>query len=80
MKIELQPWHFICADGCCYEHGIVTKVDGVEVSLFGNQNRILLGSILTHLGHNVEIVGLDVGGEVSWRYYATAKGDTKHEV
>ena len=66
VAITLQHWDSTCSDGCCSDHGINITVNGTEVTNYGNQDHILIRSILEHLGYEVIITGLDEDGEESW--------------
>jgi hypothetical protein len=66
VTVTLQPWDYTCGDGCCSESGQKVTVNGVEVTDYGNQDHVLIRSILEHLGYKVEIIGLDSDGEVAW--------------
>ena len=67
MKIALQPWEYHCSDGCCSEYGTKVYIDDELVTEYGNQDHVLLRSVLEHLGYTLEIVGLDEAGEETWR-------------
>lgn len=65
VKITFQDYHYKCGDGCCDEYGKITKVNDIEVSAIDDIDVIVKG-ILTQLGYEVEIIGLDENGEESY--------------
>jgi hypothetical protein len=67
IKIGLKPYEYECGDHCCYEQGESVYVNDEHVVdvAFGSIPDVLL-SLLSHLGYDVSIEGLDEGGEVDW--------------
>ena len=57
MKIEITFKHYesYCADGCCYDYGMVTKVNGEELDFRNEDTEIIVRGILEKLGYEVEI-------------------------
>ena len=67
IKINIKPYEYECGDGCCYDRGDSIYVDGVQlgdIPCGSVENALQL--ILTHLGYEVEIEGLNEDGEVTW--------------
>jgi hypothetical protein len=62
VKITVRPWDWECGDGCFSEHGVIYKVDGVEVSNTPNPEQAL-NEILTHLGIKNEVCFVDENEE-----------------
>lgn len=55
VKIEFEHYDYECGDGCCYEYGVITKVNGEELE-FGNEDtETIVRGILERLGYEVEI-------------------------
>lgn len=55
LKINLTEYGYSCGDGCCYNYGTITTVNGVELP-FHNQDAVtILIQVLEHLGYKVEI-------------------------
>lgn len=67
LKITLKPWYYECADHCCSDYGSHVTINDILVTDNGDQEHILLQSVLNHLGYEVEIIGLNKDGEESWR-------------
>ena len=56
IKIELQDYHYQCADRCCDEYGQLIYVNGKELNTTNADNsEVALKEVLTHLGYEVEI-------------------------
>lgn len=55
VKIELHEYGYHCGDGCCYNYGTITKVNGVEMSAHNQDAETIVRQILEHLGYEVEI-------------------------
>lgn len=55
VKIAFKEWDYTCGDGCCYEYGITTFVNGVELDLQNTDTETIVEQILLHLGYDVEI-------------------------
>lgn len=67
IKIGVQSYEYTCGDGCCYEQGDYIFVDGErlgDIPAHSFENALQL--VLSHLGYEVEIEGLDEHGEVNW--------------
>ena len=70
--IGLQHWNYECGDGCCSEWGTNVFVNGVQVTSAGDQDHLLLSSILNALGYDATIVGIDEANsnEEIWYHHA----------
>ena len=55
VKITLEEWDYICADGCCSEYGMITTVNGIEVASHDTDTAVILEKVLKHLGIDVEV-------------------------
>lgn len=55
LEIELTNWSNSCADGCCYEYGLETKVNGVVIDTHNGGLSVVLQKVLEHLGYKVNI-------------------------
>ncbi|MGD9678165.1 MAG: hypothetical protein AB7V16_07350 [Vulcanibacillus sp.] len=75
LVIKLKPWEYTCSDGCCTEYGLDVFVNDVKVTEYGDQDHILVSSILNHLGYDVEIIGFDEDYNESWGF--TSEGEFK---
>lgn len=67
IKINIKPYEYECGDGCCYDRGDIIYVNGEQLGdiPYGSvENALQL--VLSHLGYEVEIEGLNEDGEVTW--------------
>jgi hypothetical protein len=64
LTIVLDEYNYRCSDGCCYEYGIVTTVNGEELSAHNTDKETILQQILEHLGYEVEIINKFDGEEM----------------
>lgn len=55
LKITLHEYSNYCGDGCCYNYGTITKVNGVELPCHNSDSETMLRQVLEHLGYKVEI-------------------------
>lgn len=55
LNINLTDYGYSCGDGCCYNYGTVTKVNGVELPCHNQDVGTILSQVLEHLGYKVEI-------------------------
>ncbi len=55
LKIELHEYSYTCGDGCCYNYGTITTINGEELSCHNTDTATILKQILEHLGYKVEI-------------------------
>lgn len=53
--IELEEYGYSCSDGCCYNYGTITKVNGIELPLHNQDVETILSEVLTHLGYVVKV-------------------------
>lgn len=56
LTIELHEYSHDCSDGCCTDYGVITKVNGEEMPFRNTDIKTILDMILSHLGHEVEII------------------------
>lgn len=67
IKINIKPYEYECGDGCCYDRGDIIYVNDEQlgdISYGSVENALQL--VLSHLGYEVKIEGLDEDGEVTW--------------
>ena len=55
LKINLTEYGYSCGDGCCYNYGTITTVNGVELPCHNQDAGTILSQVLEHLGYKVEI-------------------------
>lgn len=55
VKVSFKEWDYTCGDGCCYEYGTTTTVNGVELDIQNSDTETIVEQILLHLGYDVEI-------------------------
>jgi len=55
LNIKLIDYGYHCGDGCCYDYGTVTYVNGVELPLHNQDTPTILRQVLEHLGYEVNI-------------------------
>ena len=55
VKITFKHYESYCADGCCYDYGMVTKVNGEELDFRNTDTDTIVQGILEKLGYEVEI-------------------------
>ena len=49
LKIQLEDYAYSCADGCCYNYGTITTVNGEELVCHNSDLHTILIQILEHL-------------------------------
>lgn len=59
LKIELHEYGYSCGDGCCYNYGTITTINGVELPCHNQDAETILRQVLEHLGYKVEIISSD---------------------
>ncbi len=59
LKINLHDYAYNCGDGCCFNYGTITTVNGVELPCQNQDVKTILTQVLEHLGYNVEITTTD---------------------
>lgn len=59
LKINLHDYAYNCGDGCCFNYGIITTVNGVELPCQNQDVKTILTQVLEHLGYNAEITTTD---------------------
>ncbi len=55
LNITLEEYDSTCSDGCCYDYGTITTVNGVELECHNTDTESIVKQILEHLGYNVTI-------------------------
>ena len=55
LKIKLEEYGYSCSEGCCYNYGIITTVNGVQMPLHNTDTGTILKQVLEYLGYKVEI-------------------------
>lgn len=55
LLIELNEYSTTCGDGCCYDYGTITTVNGVELPFHNQDTGTIIEQILKHLGYDVEV-------------------------
>ena len=55
VKIKLEHYGSYCSDGCCYDYGIITTVNGEELDFSNTDTETIVQGILEKLGYNVTI-------------------------
>ncbi len=55
IKIELKEYAYHCGDGCCFNYGTITKVNGEELPCHNQDAATIVKQILEHLGYEVDI-------------------------
>ena len=56
VNIVLDEYNYDCSDGCCTNYGIITSVNGVELSSHNMDTDTILKQVLEHLGYQVEVI------------------------
>jgi hypothetical protein len=55
VKITLHEYSYHCSDGCCFNYGTITTVNGTELPVHNTDVETILKQVLEHLGYSVEI-------------------------
>jgi hypothetical protein len=55
LKITFTEYGYSCGDGCCYNSGIITSVNGVELSNQNEDTETIVKQVLEYLGYTVEV-------------------------
>ena len=55
LVISLDEYGYSCADGCCYNYGIVTTLNGEKLPVHNVDASTILKQVLEKLGYEVEI-------------------------
>jgi hypothetical protein len=55
VEITFKEYESYCADGCCYDYGMVTMVNGEELDFRNMDTETIVEGILEKLGYNVTI-------------------------
>jgi hypothetical protein len=59
LKITFKEYDYHCGDGCCYNYGTITTVNGIELPTHNQDTETIVRQILEHLGYKVEVEYLD---------------------
>jgi hypothetical protein len=67
IKIGLKSYEYECGDSCCYEQGESIYINDEHLEDISSASIAdVLISVLSHLGYDVSVEGLDEDGEVDW--------------
>lgn len=55
IKITLTEYGYSCGDGCCYNYGTITTVNGTELPCHNQDAPTIVRQILEHLGYEVDL-------------------------
>jgi|688.fasta_scaffold63470_5 hypothetical protein len=55
VKITFKEYESNCGDGCCYDYGMITTVNGEELEFRNTDAETIVRGILEKLGYEVEI-------------------------
>jgi hypothetical protein len=55
VKITFKEYDSTCGDGCCYDYGMITTVNGEELEFKNTDAETIVKGILEKLGYNVTI-------------------------
>jgi hypothetical protein len=55
VKITFKEYESTCGDGCCYDYGMITTVNGEELEFRNSDTETIVKGILEKLGYEVEI-------------------------
>jgi hypothetical protein len=55
VKITFKEYESYCADGCCFDYGTITKVNGETLDCHNQDTETIVKGILEKLGYEVEI-------------------------
>jgi hypothetical protein len=55
LEITLEDYDHRCSDGCCYDYGTVTTVNGCELEAKNSDVAGILTAVLEHLGYKVTV-------------------------
>ena len=55
LKITFTEYGYSCGDGCCYNSGVITTVNGLQLSNQNEDAENIVRQILEHLGYTVEV-------------------------
>ena len=55
LKITFTEYGYSCGDGCCYNYGTITTVNGIELPLHSDDGYTMVQQVLEHLGYKVEV-------------------------
>jgi hypothetical protein len=55
LNITFEEYGYSCSDGCCYDYGTITTVNGVELETHNQDPETMVSQILEHLGYKVVV-------------------------
>ncbi len=55
LEINLNEYGYSCGDGCCYNYGTITTVNGVELPCHNQDAPTILKQVLEHLDYEVKL-------------------------
>jgi hypothetical protein len=55
LNIIFEEYGHHCGDGCCYNYGTITTVNGVELETHNQDGETIVRQVLEHLGYKVEV-------------------------
>jgi hypothetical protein len=55
LKITLHEYAYHCGDGCCFNYGTITTVNGTQLEYHNQDVQTILSQVLSHLGYRVVI-------------------------
>lgn len=55
LEINLNEYGYSCSDGCCYNYGTITIVNGEELPCHNQDAPTILKQVLEYLGYEVKI-------------------------
>jgi hypothetical protein len=55
LKITFTEYGYSCGDGCCYNSGVITSLNGVELSNQNEDTETIVKQILEYLGYTVKV-------------------------
>lgn len=59
LKITFTEYGYSCGDGCCYNYGTITKVNGIQLPTHNQDPETIIRQILEHLGYKVQVEYID---------------------
>ena len=55
LKITFTEYGYSCGDGCCYNSGIITSINGFQLPNQNEDTGTIVKEILEYLGYTVEV-------------------------
>lgn len=59
INIELCEYSYSCGDGCCFNYGTITKVNGIPLPLHNQDAPTIVEQILSHMGYKVRVSSIE---------------------